>query len=66
MLFAFLRSLPNDGTFDQDASVRRCIEKSNKSFKSFGYDLSAATDRLPIDLQVSVLEAIIGLPLANL
>jgi len=66
MLFAFLRSLPNDGTFDQDASVRRCIEKSNKSCKSFGYDLSAATDRLPIDLQVSVLEAIIGLPLATL
>jgi hypothetical protein len=56
-LFSFLKSLPNDGTFDQQASVKRCMEKSLVSKKSFGYDLSAATDRLPIDLQVSVLSS---------
>jgi hypothetical protein len=65
MIFSFLRSLPNDGTFDQHKSVLRCAEKVEKSQKSFGYDLSAATDRLPIDLQVSVLIPLIGEKAAN-
>jgi hypothetical protein len=60
MLFAFLKSLPNDGTFNQGASVHRCMEKALKAGRSFGYDLSAATDRLPIDLQVSIISAIIS------
>jgi hypothetical protein len=51
-----LRALPNDGTYDQHASVKRCFEKSKVSGCSYGYDLSAATDRLPISLQVAVLE----------
>jgi hypothetical protein len=55
MLFSFLRKLPNDGTFDQHASVMRCMEKSTTTGKSFGYDLSAATDRLPIAIQVPIL-----------
>lgn len=60
MLFKFLRGLPNDGTFDQHASVLRCAEKVERSGQSFGYDLSAATDRLPIALQVAVLTPLIG------
>jgi len=55
-----LRSLPNDGTFDQAAAVKRCFAKVKSSGFSYGYDLSAATDRLPISLQVSVLSAIFG------
>lgn len=27
-LFSFLKNLPNDGTFDQQASVKRCVEKA--------------------------------------
>jgi hypothetical protein len=50
-MFEFLKSLPNDGTFDQWSSVHRGVEKSKISQSSFGYDLSAATDRLPILLQ---------------
>lgn len=57
-LFSFLKSLPNDGTHDQGASVKRCFQKSMKSGCSFGYDLSAATDRLPIALQMSVIKAL--------
>jgi len=60
MLFKFLKSLPNDGTFDQNLSVQRCMEKVAIAKKSFGYDLSAATDRLPIELQVSILSSLIG------
>lgn len=59
-LFSFLKSLPNDGTHNQEASIQRCFEKSKVAGCSFGYDLSAATDRLPIALQMSVLEPIFG------
>jgi len=63
-LFSYLKSLPNDGTFDQHASVKRCFEKSEVAQSSFGYDLSAATDRLPISLQVAVLSALFGTEIA--
>lgn len=54
-LFSFLKKIPNDATFDQDASVKRCFAKVAESKCSFGFDLSAATDRLPISLQVAIL-----------
>jgi hypothetical protein len=59
-LFSFLKSLPNDGTFDQTASVKRGSVKSIEASCSFGYDLSAATDRLPMFLQEAILESIFG------
>jgi hypothetical protein len=59
MLFSFLRTLPNDGTFDQNKSVERCFVKVAVTGKSFGYDLSAATDRLPIILQTRIIDKII-------
>jgi hypothetical protein len=55
-LFSVLRELPNDGTFDQDASVKRCAEKAQKYGCAFSFDLSAATDRLPIDLTGAIIE----------
>jgi len=60
MLFKFLKSLPNDATFNQGLSVQRCMEKAKIAGCSFGYDLSAATDRLPIKLQVAILTPLIG------
>lgn len=60
MLFKFLKSLPNDATFDQNASVLRCIEKVKISGRSWCYDLSAATDRLPVVLQQCILHPLIG------
>jgi hypothetical protein len=55
-LFSVLRELPNDGTFDQDASVKRCAEKAQKYGCAFSFDLSAATDRLPIELTGAIIE----------
>jgi len=63
-LFAFLRSLPNDGTFDQNAAFERAQTKSHVSGCCFGYDLSSATDRLPILLQIAILKPILGDELA--
>jgi len=65
-IFKFLKNLPNDGTFDQGASVMRAKEKALRFGKSFGYDLSAATDRLPISLQIRILSDLIGSKKAEL
>jgi len=65
MLTSFLGSLPNDGTRDQIGSWKRAASKS-KVGRSYGYDLSAATDRLPISIQVSILTPIIGEKVAKL
>jgi hypothetical protein len=59
-LFSILKSLPNDATFDQEGAVKRCFQKSKEYGCSFGYDLSAATDRLPISVQVKVLSYWLG------
>jgi len=59
MLFKFLRTLPNDGTFNQELSVKRAGEKAKLYGKSYGYDLTAATDRLPLSLQKVILNNII-------
>lgn len=58
-LFAWLKKVPNDGTFDQNASVRRCLAKSTQTNQSYGYDLSAATDRLPLSLQRDILNRLV-------
>jgi len=65
-LFSILKTLPNDGTFDQTASVNRCFQKSSVAGLSFGYDLSAATDRLPITFQIAVLSSLIGEELSTI
>jgi len=59
-LFDLLSKIPNDGTFDQDASVRRCQEKALKAGCAWSFDLSAATDRLPADLSARILDKIFG------
>lgn len=59
MLFAFLRNLPNDGTFDQHASEMRARSKSINAGRSYGYDLTAATDRLPLNIQADLLNLIL-------
>jgi hypothetical protein len=55
-LFAILKRIPSDGTFDQDA----CLERISKSAESaWSYDLSSATDRLPVFLQARLLNHLI-------
>lgn len=65
-LFRFLRSLPNDGTFDQDLSFARSLEKAQLANCAYSVDLSSATDRLPIDLQVGILDFLSGKPIGKL
>jgi len=61
-LFSILRLLPNDGTFDQQASVTRSMEKAKLSGMAYSFDLSAATDRLPAKLSAAILENLVQVP----
>jgi len=51
-----LSSIPQDGTYDQHKPVKVLIEKGIQELYSF--DLSAATDRLPIDLQSRIISSL--------
>nr|UPW42155.1 MAG: putative RNA dependent RNA polymerase [Guangdong mito-like virus 3] len=52
-VFQILKNIPQDGTFDQYAPIRALM---NKGFQDiYSYDLTAATDRLPIDLQKQII-----------
>jgi hypothetical protein len=65
-LFQVLSRLPNDSTFDQGKAFQRALSKAEKYGHSYGYDLSAATDRLPLILQIKLLSGLIGGHLASL
>jgi hypothetical protein len=52
-LFKILSLIPQDGTFNQHKPIKALIEQGFKDYYSF--DLSAATDRLPIDFQADII-----------
>jgi len=56
-LFDTLRYISTDGTFDQMKPVYQQIDKFSCAFS---LDLSAATDRLPISIQIKLLESLIN------
>jgi hypothetical protein len=58
-VFDFLKGLETDGTFNQHAPIWRMMDDVY-SDKFYSFDLSAATDRLPIDLQEQVLSSFLG------
>jgi len=65
-IFSFLKRLPNDGTFDQEASFKRCLEKAVKYNCAYSVDLSSATDRLPILLQSNILDKLFNVKVGKL
>jgi len=60
LLFRILRKLPNDGTFDQEESIARSQVKAVKANKAFSFDLTAATDRLPVALSAEILKGLLN------
>lgn len=59
LLFKILSRIPQDATFDQDEGVRKGVQMLRKSRFAASYDLSAATDRLPVFIQTQLISAII-------
>jgi len=66
-LFSVLRQLPGDGTFDQGGAIKYLIHyvSGHKINRVDSFDLTAATDRIPVHLQVVVLGSILGWPQAD-
>jgi hypothetical protein len=62
IIFGILQRIPQDGTFDQTKPLDFLIEKVNKGVvKSlYSLDLTAATDRLPVALQVHLVNDLVG------
>lgn len=60
--FALLKLIPNDGTFNQELSIKRSQTKAVNANKAFSFDLTAATDRLPAVLISLLFEEIWKLP----
>jgi len=56
-IFAFLRTLPSDATFDQRGAVNAFAErlKKEKILEVYSFDITAATDRIPGIVQADVL-----------
>lgn len=62
LIFDILRTIPQDGTFDQEKPIfvlRDLLREKDDRFAA-SYDLSAATDCLPLDFQKIVLGWLIG------
>nr|CEZ26296.1 RNA dependent RNA polymerase [Botrytis cinerea mitovirus 1] len=57
-IFSIIRELPTDGTFDQLKPLDRLHELSTQD--RFSFDLSAATDRLPLTLQKDILTLLVS------
>jgi hypothetical protein len=57
-IFRVLKTLPQDGTFDQSKPINRLLATVEASQKLYGFDLSAATDRIPVQLQKDILTII--------
>jgi hypothetical protein len=66
-IFRHLRLFSTDGTFDQVRPINNLLKRIDRAqFWIASYDLSAATDRLPIELQVSLLRPLLGDKLTGL
>lgn len=66
-VFAILRNIPQDGTFDQDKPIFDLVNLVKKRDKQFigSCDMSAATDRLPVVLQSMILAHVFGPKIAK-
>jgi hypothetical protein len=59
-IFGVLKEIPQDGTFDQLRPVKTLLKKVQKGSTIYSYDLSAATDRIPVVIQEKLLAQIFG------
>lgn len=60
-LFDLFKNIPNDCTHDQNQGFKYAQDLSLKYNCSYGFDLSAATDRLPLSSQKAILNSLFGI-----
>jgi hypothetical protein len=54
-IFAALSKIDQDGTFNQSRPLDLILENKRLDCELMGFDLSSATDRLPVQLQADIL-----------
>lgn len=59
-IFSVLEEIPQDGTFDQLKPVKALLRKVGHDTTIYSYDLSAATDRIPVVIQEILLAQVFG------
>jgi len=60
-----LANIPNDGTKSHNDAFDRARQRAQEFGCAYGYDLSAATDRLPLSLQVAILTSLFDSVFSN-
>lgn len=60
-----LSKIPQDGTLDQMKPIKRLL-RDRPQGPYYSYDLSAATDRLPVVIQAQILAVFLGTHVANM
>jgi hypothetical protein len=58
-IYNALRKLPWDYTFNQLEAIPKIIDQLKQGTRAYCFDLSKATDNIPLDLQISVLQSIL-------
>jgi hypothetical protein len=60
-IFNFLRKIPEDATHDQDLILSTFVERirDSKILKVYSFDLTAATDRIPVSAQALILDTML-------
>jgi hypothetical protein len=66
LLCSILKRIPQDGTFDQIRPLRELLDRVSVDQKIYSFDLTAATDRLALSLQESLLGVIFDREFATL
>jgi hypothetical protein len=64
-LFSILKAIPMDATFDQDGALIM-FQETYANTDLYSYDLSAATDNIPVAITTSILSEMIGSEAARL
>jgi hypothetical protein len=58
-ILSLLKRIPQDGTFNQIAPVKLLVEAVKPGQVFYSFDLSSATDRLPIVIQMQILNLLV-------
>jgi hypothetical protein len=67
LIFEVLKHIAQDGTHDQLKPLKALLKRRvEENLPLYSFDLSSATDRLPVDIQVQILSFLLGERLALL
>lgn len=58
ILYKCLENIPTDGTFNQDSASSRVKEMTRRRKDIWSFDLTKATDRFPIQIQIDTLKSL--------